>query len=486
MCYNWGCKALNHHNRNNSSTIINNSSFNSDWSTSVSGARLVKNYSHAHVASGDVDQCFGNDNQQISGINNGVNITTDTHCQNSDLTSVLSNMNNSLQFLSVRMGKMERSSTPKPSVSPPAATGKDLLQAPAYSCPAITAIPNHITFSDLDLANKNILWTPITSVGVSLPLPLDSCCSLSLVSKAHADIVAQKHPHLKLQSPLPVAVATPTLHLKAIGIMQVHIVWKNGRPPIFSMLVVPHLAWPILFGQNHLRNTQAQTDHAKFTVHFADPLLHFTFSCRDTNPLDAFPTLRTQPSSLTSPSDTTTRSCSANVTCLLTAMPTPSQASSYICLHRGFNKCRPSRMLPECEPSPVQAGVLLSPSQPLPVGNILSGELPDFTEKFYTTIVIKSTKDHLVLPHNANLGSIQPMTSENDKVFSEAADTTADLLADTWLAYAKHTGNGYSNGKLSSAARSPAEPAGTSPSLKSWSLQTQTAEMETAGLDSSH
>ena len=157
VCYNWGRKALNHHNRSNSSTIIKNSSFNSARSTSVSGARPVKNYNHAHVASGDVDQCFGNDNQQISGINNGVNITTDIHCQNSDLTSVLSNMNNSLQSLSVRMEKMERSSTPKRSVSPPAATGKDLLQAPTYSCPAITAIPNHITFSDLDLANKNIL-----------------------------------------------------------------------------------------------------------------------------------------------------------------------------------------------------------------------------------------------------------------------------------------------------------------------------------------
>ena len=57
-----------------------------------------------------------------------------------------------------------------------------------------------------------------------------------------------------------------------------------------------------------------------------------------------------------------------------------------------YLKCRPSRMLPECEPIPVQAGVLLSPSQPLPVGNILSGEIPDFTEKFYTTVVIKSTR----------------------------------------------------------------------------------------------
>ena len=106
---------------------------------------------------------------------------------------------------------------------------------------------------------------PAIHQGASLSLPLDSCCSLSLVSKAHADIVAQKHPHLtftKLQSPLPVAVATRTSHLKAIGIMQFPIVWENGRPSIFSMLVVPHLAWPILFGQDHLRKTQGQTDHA--------------------------------------------------------------------------------------------------------------------------------------------------------------------------------------------------------------------------------
>ena len=55
-----------------------------------------------------------------------------------------------------------------------------------------------------------------------------------------------------------------------------------------------------------------------------------------------------------------------------------------------YPKCQPGRMLPECEPSPVQTGVLLSPSQPLPAGNILSGEIPDFTAKFDTTVVIKS------------------------------------------------------------------------------------------------
>ena len=172
-----------------------------------------------------------------------------------DLTTVLSSVHNSLQSLSVRMEKLERPPVPTPSVAPPPLScpkprvcpGPDsLLQAPAYSYPAITAIPNHLSIPALDLANKHILWTPITSAGVSLPLPIDSCCSLSLVSKAHADAIALKHPHLtftKLPSSLPVAVANPSSQLNAIGLMQVPIIWGNGRPSIFSLLVVPGLAW---------------------------------------------------------------------------------------------------------------------------------------------------------------------------------------------------------------------------------------------------
>ena len=234
---------------------------------------------------------------------------------------------------------------PPPAASNPgSAPGPDfLVQAPAYSYPAITAIPNHVSIPALDLANKHILWTPITSAGVSLPLPIDSCCSLSLVSKAHADVIAQKHPHLtftKLQSSLPVAVANPSSQLAAIGFMQVPIIWENGRPSIFSMLVVPGLAWPILFGQNHLRITKAHTDHAGLKVPFADPPMNFTVTCRDTNPLDAFPPMRNQPSSSAPPGPSSSSSMappSTNVTCLLTAMPSPSHPSTHIRLHRGFN-----------------------------------------------------------------------------------------------------------------------------------------------------
>ena len=140
-------------------------------------------------------------------------------------------------------------------------------------------------------------------------------------------------------------------------------------------------------------------------------------------------------------------------------------------------------MLPEYEPPPVQAGVLVSSTQPLDLGNVfVTYDVPDFSLKFHTTVVVKSTKDHTVLPHNANLESIQPMSPDHNQVFSEAADHTAHQLADTWLEYAKHTGS-VSDSK--SVSRSQAQLFGTSSSLRSWSLPAQTTEMAQAGLDSS-
>ena len=364
------------------------------------------------------------------------------------------------------------------------------------------AIPSHLSISDLDLTNKHILWASITSAGVALPLPLDSCCSLSLVSKAHAEIIAQKHPQLtftKLQSPLPVAVANPSSQLTAIGAMQVPIIWGKWSSFHLFYACCAGACLADSFGQNHLCKTQAHTNHAALQVYFADPQLTFTVKRRDANPLDAFPSLRNQPSSSASQG-----SPSTHVTCLLTAMPTPSHHSSHIRLHRGFNlvalclmmtaallgstmfssphwlegneispgvrvvsgpvdlnsissvlsfddplfhhheghnypKCRPSHMLLEYEPPLVQAGVLISPTQPLGTGNVFNtGDALEFSQKFYTTVVIKSTRDHIVLPHNANLGSIQPMSADHNEDFSDAADHTAHTLADTWLTYGKH------------------------------------------------
>ena len=79
----------------------------------------------------------------------------------------------------------------------------------------------------------------------------------------------------------------------------------------------------------------------------------------------------------------------------------------------------------------MQAGVLNSFIQPLDIGNAFGNAVPDFPTKFYTTVMVKSTKDRPVLPHNANLCTIQPFTPNHDKIFSEAADHTAATLTDT-------------------------------------------------------
>ena len=95
-----------------------------------------------------------------------------------------------------------------------------LTKAPQFGNPAITAVPSHLDISDLDLVNKNMLWTRITSAGIPLPLSLDSCCSLSLVSQAHPDVICKTHPTMKftkLSTPLPVSVANPQAQLQAIG-----------------------------------------------------------------------------------------------------------------------------------------------------------------------------------------------------------------------------------------------------------------------------
>ena len=75
----------------------------------------------------------------------------------------------------------------------------------------VNAFLSLVRQSGLDLANRNILWTSVTSAGIKIPLPIDSCCSFSLVSKKRADFVSQNCPDLKftkLATPLSVSVAS--------------------------------------------------------------------------------------------------------------------------------------------------------------------------------------------------------------------------------------------------------------------------------------
>ena len=154
-------------------------------------------------------------------------------------------------------------------------------------------------------------------------LPLDSCSSLSLVSQAHVEVICKTPTppptmqFTKLSTHLPVSVANPHAQLKAIGTVHVPIIWENGRASIFPMLVAP-LAWPLLFGQNHLRMIQAHTDHAGLKVRFDHPSLKFTITCCDENPFVAFPSLANQNSSQPQKTVHSSHSSVLPPTCLLT------------------------------------------------------------------------------------------------------------------------------------------------------------------------
>ena len=54
-------------------------------------------------------------------------------------------------------------------------------QTNLYGCPA-SLIATDLKISNFDLADSNILLCSVSSAGISLPLPLDTCYSVSLVS----------------------------------------------------------------------------------------------------------------------------------------------------------------------------------------------------------------------------------------------------------------------------------------------------------------
>ena len=231
------------------------------------------------------------------------------------------------------------------------------------------------------------------------------------------------------------------------------------------MFVVPGLAWPILFGQNHLRMLQSHTDHADLCVRFDHPSLKFTITCCDENPFVAFPSLANQNSS--KPQSTAHYSQSGVLlsTCLLTPMPPLTQPKQYITLHRGFNVV--SCCLLQAS-SLVGSSLLTAPmwlegqeicpgvqvvSGPIDLATVLSSfslessqasgilvpqsnesitDVSSFLQKFHTTVVIRSNKKKVSLPFNANLGFVRPQTSAEQQVFQD----TADQLASSWLQFA--------------------------------------------------
>ena len=461
------------------------------------------------------------------------NLSSSTGDSNNDNVLVNKIINGVNSLLTARKENVEHMTTVG------SGTQLQLSQDSPFGYPTIVnALPSSVRQSGLDLANRNILWTPVTYAGIKISLPINSCCSINLISKKPADLVSQNCPDLKftkLASPLSVSVASAESKLQAVGMMQILIVWKNGHRPIFSMLVVPGLIRPILFGQNHFKKTKAVTDHDELTVYFKHSSLRFQIKCVDSNPLAHFPNLSNQTSSSVPLGN-------VYIACLLTGSPLPPSLATILFLNVGstllpcvwlviasslvgnplfanqlwlegsqlvpgvqvlsgpidlkslstssslagfrnfhlpsYNhpKCRPSQPLPEPDLESIQTGILLSQdhmNSPLDFSDV------DFQEVYQTTVPVRSNKNKITLPLNLNLGVIQPKISEDDLILHEAAEHTAEQLSGSWFSFIT------SQTPVLQCNNTSTHPRYTTCPAKTWDLNQQKSEMAKAGLDSS-
>ena len=103
----------------------------------------------------------------------------------------------------------------------------------------------------------------------------------------------------------------------------------------------------------------------------------------------------------------------------------------------------------------------------------------DYQQVFYTTVLVRSTKNKTVLPLNANLDVIRSRTSEDELIWQDAAEHTAEQLSDTWLNFVT------SRTPLFEASRHSEQRNYAGCATLLWNLDQQKSEMTRAGLDSS-
>ena len=174
--------------------------------------------------------------------------------------------------------KLTPPTPPTPQPPTPPTVSADIPPATDYP---LFGMPSLVTDSVEipDLSKKYIMWAKVKSAGIELSLPLDSCCSVSFCSLNHAQRVQQLHPDLKmtkLTKPVAINVANEDAVLQGIALQDVPITWGPGKLSVHTMLVVPKLAWHVLFGNNHLEAADAIVKHKDRIVSFTHPQMHFT------------------------------------------------------------------------------------------------------------------------------------------------------------------------------------------------------------------
>ena len=197
-------------------------------------------------------------------------MSPDIQAKIDQLTSTVSHLSSCVSKLANNIHAVTQVTTSSPNEPSGAPTTSNTN---VIGMPAVSNLENCKVSQGL-IQQRNILWIRVNSGGIDLPLPIDSCCSVSLVSGAHTDHLLKTNSQLKytpLANPIPVAVANPIAQLKAIGTMEVSITFANGHTTTFLMLSVPGLAWPILYRENHLQITNALVDHQALTITFRHP-----------------------------------------------------------------------------------------------------------------------------------------------------------------------------------------------------------------------
>ncbi|XP_068756924.1 uncharacterized protein [Montipora capricornis] len=455
----------------------------------------------------------------------------------------VSSLRQQLVVLSTRLNKFEAQCSENTSCSTPVVSSTQTLASPSrppapvtadppstspplFGLPAVT-IPVSSAKPEAQLQNHNILWTSITSTGERLPLPLDSCCSVSLVSKVHADFVACKRPDLNycpLEEFISVTAADPKSNLTAVATMEIPITWEPKTETVFTMLVVPGLVWPILFGENHLHATQALVDHYVPAVTFRHPSMQFRVHCSLDNRLKGFTSDSAPNASLSHERGQAASKPHVSVTCLLTGAPPPGVHKRSQALHRGLNFVTVCITLSAAlmgrqvvrqplwiEGKQIQPGVnvlsgpfdrsqisshvtsdtTLSNSDPrynarlvdLPETphSVLDENVPNICSTYCTTLAVESKFKKTSIPENVILGDIRDMTND-DAVLKEAADTTAKQLADGWLTWANTQPPPPSSSFPKNTGHKHCDLDSCAP--KQWKRSVQTKEMEDSGLRS--
>ena len=165
--------------------------------------------------------------------------------------------------------------------------------------------------------NRTISSCQVTSAGKQLQLPLDSCCSVTLCSLDHAQLIHSEGPELnykKLEKPIQVQMADTNASLTGVAVQEVPIMWLPNKETIHVVLVVQYMSWPLLFGENHLAVTQALSNHSNKTVTFRQPAMNFTVACNE---------------------GTASQDPQAAVICLLTGKPCVHSAPTRTTVYRG-------------------------------------------------------------------------------------------------------------------------------------------------------